>query len=180
MVNGRFSVFFLSLFLALLSVLSPPLYSTEQADHIPGENQQGSTGALNRLIEISEQLSILNANLRNELQESRRNSTELQNMLEASKKELDEMRQELETLRNASTELLNRAAYSLTESTELTAALNKAEYSLVSLEQSFSAYRTQAESRVQSLERENRLWKWGFIITGVLAAGLTAGLVLSQ
>jgi uncharacterized membrane-anchored protein YhcB (DUF1043 family) len=100
---------------------------------------------LNRLTEISNQLSLLNERLRNELLDSRQNSRELQSMLELSKQELDSLRQELEHLRIVSAELLSKAENSLTESTELLTALRKAEYSLVSLEQSFAAYRVAAE-----------------------------------
>ena len=180
MVNGKYSFLYLFLFLVFLSVISHRLYSTEEITAFSEENQPNSSITLNRLIEISEQLSILNANLRSELLDSRQNSRELQNMLEASKQELDEMRRELETLRNVSGELLSKAEYSVTESTELITALRRAEFSLVSLEQSFTIYRTQAESIISSLEKENRLWKWGFIVAGVLAAGLTTGLVISQ
>jgi uncharacterized membrane-anchored protein YhcB (DUF1043 family) len=135
---------------------------------------------LNRLTEISNQLSLLNERLRNELLDSRQNSRELQSMLELSKQELDSLRQELEHLRIVSAELLSRAEYSLTESTELLTALRKAESSLVSLEQSFGAYRLAAEQRIQRLERENTLWKWGCIAAGVLATGLGAFLLIGR
>jgi hypothetical protein len=60
------------------------------------------------------------------------------------------------------------------------AALRKAESSLVSLEQSFAAYRLTAEQRITRLESENRLLKWGFIAAGVLATGLGTILILSR
>ncbi|MDR0314253.1 MAG: hypothetical protein LBI14_11740, partial [Treponema sp.] len=144
------------------------------------ENQQNSSAALNRLTEISNQLSLLNERLRNELLDSRQNSRELQNMLELSKQELDGLRQELERLRIVSAELSNRAENSLTESTELLTALKRAESSLVSLEQSFAAYRLAVEQRIQRLERENKLWKWGCIAAGVLATGLGTLLLIGR
>jgi len=142
---------------------------------------------LNRLIEISGQLSTLNERLRSELQDSRRSSRELQTMLESSKRELDGLRRELETLRqelealhNSSTQLLAAAENSQTELTAVQAALKKAESSLASLEQSFAAYRQAAERRINSLERQNRLWKWGCIAAGVLAAGFGTAFLVTQ
>jgi type IV secretory pathway component VirB8 len=58
--------------------------------------------------------------------------------------------------------------------------LRKAESSLVSLEQSFAAYRLTAEQRISRLENQNRLLKWGFIAAGVLATGLGISLVISR
>jgi hypothetical protein len=101
-------------------------------------------------------------------------------MLELSRQELEGLRQELEYLRTVSAELLSRAETSQTESTELLAALRKAESSLVSLEQSFAAYRLTAEQRILRLEKENNLWKWGCIAAGVLATGLVAVLLIGR
>jgi len=135
---------------------------------------------LNRLIEISAQLSTLNAKLQNELQDSKRNSRELQTMLETSRKELEGLRQELTELHNTSGELLNKAENSQMELTALQEALRKAESSLMSLELSFSAYRETAENRINKLENENRLWKWGCIAAGVLAAGFGAAFLVGR
>ena len=144
-------------------------------------NAENSESALNRLIVISAQLSTLNGRLQTELQDSRKSSLELQSMLEASKRELaglkgelEILKQELEALQNTSTELLTKAENSRTELTELQAALRKAESSLTSLELSFAAYRETAENRINGLEREKRLWKWGCLAAGVLAAGFGA------
>ena len=158
------------------------------------QSAENSESALNRLIGISAQLSTLNERLREELQDSRRNSTQLQSMLETSKRELEGLReelrvlkpelealkQELEALQSGSTELLFAAENSLTELTALQAALRKAESSLMSLELSFSAYRQTAENRIRRLERENRLWKWGCAAAGVLAAGFGTAFLLGR
>ena len=144
---------------------------------VTGEN---SENALSRLIEISDQLSALNAKLQNELQDSRKSSRELQNMLESSKLELDILKQELERLRITSAELLYKAENSQTESTGLTTALKKAESSLLSLELSFEAYRRTAERKISSLENQNKFWKIGCIAAGVLAAGLGTVLAIGK
>ena len=162
---------FLFLCLALLSGFPLGLWALESADSAETENGSSSGNALNRLIEISGQLSILNGKLQNELQDSKRSSRELQITLEASKRELDGLRQELEVLRNTSTELLTAAENSQTELTALQGALRKAESSLTSLELSFAAYREVSEKRAAGLEKKNRLLKWGFAAAGILAAG---------
>ena len=150
-------------------------------------NEGSSANALNGLIGISAQLSDLNERLRNELQDSRQSSRELQNMLETSKQELEELRgelgvlaQELKVLRNSSTELLIKAENSQTELTGLQGALRKAESSLMSLEISWAAYRDSAERRISGLERQKRLWKWGCIAAGVLAAGFGTAFAVTR
>jgi len=147
------------------------LHSMETEPGTLPQNQLNSETALNRLIEISKQLSLLNGKLQSELLDSRQNSLGLQTMLEASKWELLDLRRELETLRIVSTELLNKAENSEAELNGLLTVLKKAEYSLVNLEQSFTAYRQTAETRISNLSRENRLWKWSCIAAGVIAAG---------
>ena len=164
-------------FLLLLPGLSWELWAQDSAAAANGGN---SGNALNRLIEISAQLSILNGKLQGELQNSRQNSRELQIMFEASRKELEGLKQELETLHNSSTELLIKAENSQTELTGLQAALRKAESSLMSLELSFAAYRESAEKRIAGLERENHLWKWGCIAAGVLAAGFGTAFLVTR
>ena len=135
------------------------------------ENKENSENALNRLIGISTQLSTLNERLRSELQDSRQNSRELQTMLEASRRELEELRQELMILRNNSTGLLIKAENSQTELTALQTTLRRAESSLMSLEISFWAYRETAEKTINTLERKNKFLKWGLAAAGIAAAG---------
>jgi hypothetical protein len=172
---------FLFLLPALFLALPQPLFPLESGQENPAlMNPQSSNDALNRLTEISNQLSLLNEKLRIELLDSRQSSRELQIMLELSRQELEGLRNELEYLRIVSAELLSRAESSQTESTELLTALRKAEYSLVSLEQSFAVYRLTAEQRISRLEKENRLWKWGCIVAGVLAAGLGTYIAFSR
>jgi len=144
------------------------------------ELQQSSGNTLNRLTEISTQLSVLNERLREELQDSRRNSMELETMLEASRKELGELRRELEALQTTSTGLLSAAENSLTELNGLQAALRKAESSLTSLELSFAAYRQASERRISSLQRQNRLWRWGCAAAGIFAAGFGAAALINR
>ncbi|MCL2094211.1 MAG: hypothetical protein FWH12_08495 [Treponema sp.] len=145
-----------------------------------GRNGEISESALNRLIEISSQLSTLNERLQTELLDSRRSSMDLQNMLDSSRQELDELRTELTYLRSSSEELLITAESSQRELTGLLLALRRAESSLMSLELSFTAYRETAEGRIRTLERENRLWKWGCAAAGVLAGGLGAAFLLGR
>jgi len=163
MSKGRFYLFSLFFLPVLLLGLAWELWAQETVEN--------SGSALNRLIEISTQLSSLNERLSEELQNSRQSSWELQIMLESSKKELEELRQELAVLRNSSMELLTKAENSQTELTTLEEALRKAGSSLMSLELSFASYREAAEGRIKTLEKEKRLWKWGGIAAGVLAAG---------
>jgi chromosome segregation ATPase len=150
----------------------------------PPGNGTGSAGSsrneLSRLIEISTKLAELNERLRNELADSRKSSTELSNMLMTSKNELDALRTELEFLRQTSAELLSRAELSSQESSGLREALKKAESSLTSLEQSFGAYRTAAESRIARLEKSGRFFKYAFIAGAVLAAGGWAAFAVAR
>ena len=161
---------------ALFSGLSTELWALDYTT----ENEGNSENALNRLIEISTQLSTLNERLRIELQDSRQSSRELQSMLEASRKELETLRGELETLHSSSTELLTKAENSQTELAALRTALRKAESSLMSLELSFEAYRESAERRIDTLAKQGRLWKWGCIGAGVLAAGFGTAFLLNS
>ena len=177
MEKYSYSEFRRHLLAALFLGLSSLLYSLEPAENtIP----QNSEAALNRLTEISNQLSALNTRLRSELSNSRQNSRELQFMLEASKQELDALRQELTILQITSAQLSDRAENSQRELTELLTALKKAESSLLSLELSFEAYRQTAEQRIQGLEKENMYWKIGFIAAGVLAAGFGAAFLAGK
>ena len=177
-------VLFLYLLLLLSLGFSWGLWGAESGEQ-PNAGNSGS--ALNRLIEISSQLSNLNEKLRIELQDSKQSSRELQIMLETSRKELEGLRQELEvlkqelgSLRNSSTELLVKAENSQTELAALQTALRKAESSLTSLEISFAAYREVSENRIQKLEKEKRLWKWGCIAAGVLAIGFGAAFLAGR
>jgi hypothetical protein len=49
--------------------------------------------------------------------------------------------------------------------------LRTAESSLTNLGLSFAAYSETAEKRINTLERNSRLWKYGCVAAGVLAAG---------
>jgi septal ring factor EnvC (AmiA/AmiB activator) len=154
----------------LFLALSFPIWPQDsygKAEEIP----QNSENALSRLIEISEQLSTLNERLRGELQDSRQSSRELQSRLEASRKELEELRQELAELQRNSMGLLLKAESSQTELAGLLTALRTAESSLTSLGLSFAAYSETAEKRINTLEKSSRLWKYGCITAGALAAG---------
>ena len=177
MARNRFFLFALLSLSVLFSGLRWELYGLESA---AVENEGSSGNALSRLIEISGQLSNLNERLRNELQDSKQNSRDLQIMLEASRKELEGLRGELGILHNSSAELLIKAENSRTELTALQTALRKAESSLTSLELSFAAYRETAEKRISGLERNNRLWKWGCIGAGILAAGFGAAFIAGR
>jgi predicted nucleic acid-binding Zn-ribbon protein len=136
-----------------------------------GGNGSSSGNELEKLIGISERLGELNRTLRNELDDSRKNSEELRLMLTKSKNELDVLRAELEQLRMTSTGLLSRVDGSQTELTGLQEALMKAESSLTSLERSFAAYRQTAELRIAGLERSRN----GYRIAFFTAAGLALG-----
>ena len=186
MIKCRLSLycFFLPV---LFSGLSWGLWAQDSLNYRAELPAQNSEDALTRLTAISVQLSALNEKLQKELQDSRQNSKELQNMLESSKREAEYLRQELEVLKTEagtfqknSAGLLNAAENSQTELTALQEALRKAESSLMSLELSFAAYRETAEGRIKTLEKRNRVWKWGCIAAGVLAAGLGTALLVSK
>ena len=174
MTINRFTLCFWFLLPALFWGLSWGIWAQESL----GTENSGS--ALNRLIEISGQLSNLNERLRTELQDSRRSSRELEIMLEISRQELDGLRLELGVLQNSSTELLLAAENSLTELTGLQTALREAESSLMSLELSFAAYREVSERRTNILLRENRLMKWGCAAAGVIAVGFATAFMMAR
>ena len=192
MSKNRSFLYFLLLLPVLFLAFSLELIAQEASSNaqVPGNSEH----ALNRLIEISAQLSTLNERLQSELQDSRRSSVYLQNMLETSRWELDALRlelailrQELETLKQeqeflqlSSTLLLTRAENSQTELSALKTALRKAESSLMSLELSFAAYREAAEGRVNALAREKALWKWGCIGVSVLAVGFGTAFLIAR
>ena len=179
MEKSCFSLFYLFLLSALLLAFSWEL-GAQDFSGTEGRQTQSSEAALNRLVEISNQLSNLNERLREELQDSRQSSRELQTRLEASRRELEALREELAILQSSSMQLLIRAENSQTELTELLSALRKAESSLMSLEVSFAAYRETAEGRINTLTKQNRLWKWGCIAASVLAAGFGGAFLLGR
>jgi chromosome segregation ATPase len=174
----RYTCFYsLFLFPVLLLVLAQGLWAL---DGEAAASEGNSESALSRLTAISTQLSDLNGRLQNELSDSRKNSRELQSMLESSKQELEELRLELEALRKNSAELLTGAVKSQTELNGLKGALKKAESSLLNLEISWEAYRESAEGRIKTLSKEKNLWKWGCIAASALAAGLGAAFLAAR
>jgi septal ring factor EnvC (AmiA/AmiB activator) len=151
---------------ALLPAFCLPLYALPSEPPAP---------ELTRLLEISTRLSELNEQLRNELDGSRRNSTELSAMLEKSRNELERLKAELEPLRNNSTALQTTALRSERELNGLRIALRKAETSLMNLEISYSAYRKTTESQLTQIKKNNRVFRYitiGVSITAI--AGWTA------
>jgi chromosome segregation ATPase len=164
MFRGFFAKPWRCLFLwaVLRQVCLPPVYG------LPGETWEQD---LTRLLEISARLSGLNERLRIELEDSRKNSTELLATLETSRNELEQLRQELAPLRRNSLELLSRAEKSEQELSGLKSALRKAESSLVSLDLSYGAYKTTAEARITRLERSGRWLKYAVIGALALAVG---------
>jgi len=170
MVSKNFFCSCLFLLPVLFLALSLPIWAQDSSGKA-GEIPPNSDNALSRLIEISNQLSSLNERLREELQDSRQSSRDLQSRLEASRRELEELRQELAELQRNSTGLLLKAENSQTELAGLLTALRTAESSLMSLQLSFEAYSKTAEKRINTLEKSNRLWKYGCIAAGAIAAG---------
>jgi len=163
--------FLFSCSLLLFIFLAFPLALWPEA---PMEMREDISGnVLNRLIEISTQLSSLNERLQSELLDSRQNSRDLQNMLEIYSRELSD-------LRNSSMELLIRAESSETELAELLIHLRRAEFSLMSLEISFEAYRESAEGRIRYLERTNTFLKWGIAAAGAAAVGFGAAFLFGR
>jgi chromosome segregation ATPase len=165
----------LLLWAALCWGLPLPLYSLESGQMANGGVSENE---LSRLIEISNQLADLNGRLRNELEDSRKNSKNLQDTLRKSKEELDALRAELEYLQTASTALLNTQEESQTDLTLLQAELTKAGSSLTSLEQSFAAYRQTAELRIARLEKARKVWRVAFLTacSAALAGTITAAM----
>jgi septal ring factor EnvC (AmiA/AmiB activator) len=166
----------LLLWQVLFWALPLPLFSLESEVQ---ESGNGSESELSRLLEISNQLAALNERLKNELEDSRKNSQSLRDTLGKSKEELDVLRAELQRLRAASTALLNTQEESLTDLTLLQTALMKAEFSLTNLEQSFAAYRQTAELRIAGLEKSRKVWRIAFfsICGAALVSGITAAAV---
>jgi septal ring factor EnvC (AmiA/AmiB activator) len=156
------------LFLAVLSQASLPPLAGLPSDLPPPETEQS---ALSRLLEISTRLGELNETLRNELESSRRNSTELSATLETSRRELERLKAELEPLRMNSIQLLEAAQNSEQELNGLREALRKAESSLMSLELSWEAYRLSAESRIAGLERKARTYRWALVVAALIGVG---------
>ena len=179
MLKNRCYVFCFFLFSVLLLGFSWEIWAEDFSETEKNRTQSSET-ALNRLIEISTQLSALNEKLQNELQISRQSSSELQNMLKASRKELDELKTELEVLRETSVLLLTKAENSQMELTDLLLVLRKADSSLMSLDLSFTAYKQTAEKQIKNLNREKTLWKWGCIAAGGLAAGFGTAFLISR
>lgn len=147
---------------------SPSVYSLPEG---PTTTETPSDSELSRLIEISTRLGRLNETLKSELEGSRKNSTELENTLSASRIELDKLKTELESLRSTSTELEQSVTRSQRESDGLKTALMKAETSWQSLELSFTAYKTEAERQLSGLEASRNRWRGGFFIAAALALG---------
>jgi chromosome segregation ATPase len=168
--TGNFSlVFFLW---ALLWVLWSPALSYGE-EPIPAE--QSYENELLRLTEISMQLGRLNELLRNELENSRKNSSDLENRLKASKTELEQLQAELKTLQSSLIELRLNATTSLQESKQLKDSLQKTEDSLQNLEQSFNDYKTAAEQELKRLEQSRNRYQLFLLIAGTLAvSGWTA------
>ena len=119
-------------------------------------SQQAATSAISatelaRLSEISTRLATLNERLRIDLESSRSSLRGLEDSLASSTLELATLRLELEESRRNSSELATVAERSAQESTALREALTRADGSLRSLEASFAAYKTEAESRILRL-----------------------------
>ena len=167
------------LFLLPVLLLALPLELMPQETEAAGTAPH-SESTLNRLIEISTQLLQLNEKLEYELTRSRQNSYELESLLHTSRAEIDVLREALEVSLQTSNMLQNAAENSLVELNSLAAALRIAESSLTNLEHSFAGYRKTAENKIVSLQRRNRLLKWGCIAAGVLVAGFGAAAAASR
>ncbi|MCA1949606.1 MAG: hypothetical protein LDL24_03470 [Treponema sp.] len=143
---------------------------------VTGKNLESE---LLRLTEISTRLGKLNEMLRNELENSRKNSSALESRLTESKTELEMLRIELEALQTSSTELKQHVEISLEESAQLKDSLQKTESSLKSLEQSFSEYKQAAEQELNRLEQSRNRYRLLVIIAGTLALSGWAAFSLS-
>ncbi len=132
-----------------------------------------------QLSEISTKLAKLNERLKSELENSRKNSSELEIRLSESKTELEQLRAELETLRNSSNELRQSAEISLQESVQLKDSLQKTESSLESLEQSFNDYKLKAEQELNRLEQSRKRYRFLAMLMATLAVSSWAAFGLS-
>lgn len=173
----RFIQRFLLLFLSVVwLVLWPRAFTFCEEPAVTGKNLENE---LSQLTEISTRLGKLNEMLRNELENSRKNSSELEMRLTESKTELELLRTELEALQTRSIELRQHVAISLEESTQLKDSLQKTESSLKSLEQSFSEYKQAAEQELNRLEQSRNRYRLLTIIAGTLALSGWAAFSLS-
>jgi len=132
-----------------------------------------------QLTEISTRLGKLNEQLKNELENSRKSSSELETRLSESRTELEQLRAELEALQNNSNELRQSAEISLKESVQLKDSLQKTEDSLKSLEQSFNDYKLKAEKELNQMEQSRKLYRFLAIVMATLAVSGWAALGLS-
>lgn len=151
---------------ALLWVLWSPALSFGEE---PNQTDNYYENELLRLTEISMQLGRLNERLKNELENSRKNSSELENRLKASKTELEQLQAELKALQSSLIELRLNVTTSLQESKQLKDSLQKTEDSLQSLEQSFNNYKTAAEQELKRLEQSRNRYRLLLIIAGTFA-----------
>jgi chromosome segregation ATPase len=163
-----------------LSASLPPLSGLPSDSPAPPPETGSAQSELARLLEISTRLSAINETLRNELENSRRSSTALSGTLETSRRELEQLRAELDGLRTTSTQLLAAARNSESELNGLREALKKAESSLMSLELSWEAYKTAAETRIARLERRAVFYRWSLAAVIVIAASGWAAYGISQ
>jgi chromosome segregation ATPase len=163
----------------LLSAVLLPVSGSEEA---AGGAHSLSQNELERLRSISARLSALNVTLQSALEDSRRNSIDLQLLLEASRSEAETLKNELETLKHSSGALLTSLESSKAESMQLSQDWTKAESSLRSLEASFRDYRIRAENLILAeqtkrarLEARQRALGVGLGVVG--AAALTGWLL---
>jgi septal ring factor EnvC (AmiA/AmiB activator) len=156
--------------LAAALFLASPLPAVLAQSSSPA-SEASSGSELRRLTEISQRLSALNEQLRNELDGSRKSLAELQSTLGHSKEEISALKAELEASRLTSDALLNTAERSQMDLNGLRTALTKAGNSLQSLEQSFAAYRQMAELQIASLEQSRKRWRTGFFVASAVAVG---------
>ena len=158
-----------------------------------------SAAELDRLLTISTRLAALNATLKTELDDSRKNSDGLAFSLESLTSEAERQKTELATLKSAlgtlsaelatlrtelelsrtrSNELALIAANSETDLIGLKTALTEAESSLRNLTASFSDYEAAAEAEIARLERGSAFWErfgWAALLAAI--GGWTAFLL---
>jgi Skp family chaperone for outer membrane proteins len=131
---------------------SSPIYATE----------------LVRCLAISQRLAAISQELTAKLLLSEQTSVTLQG-------ELSELRNELATQSSELAELRAKLQASGTRSAELEALLAKAEGSLESLQQSWTAYKAEAEAQIRRSSREAEIWRSAALAAAGGLAGALAG-----
>jgi len=152
------------------------LLAQEAPISLPAESGPSSSiyaTELARCLAISQRLGAISQELTAKLLLSEQTSVTLQG-------ELSELRNELVTQSSELAELRAKLQASGTRSAELEALLAKAEGSLESLQQSWTAYKAEAEAQIRRSSREAGIWRGAALAAAGGLAGAFTGPALGE